>query len=57
MDEHFKDDQTATVAPKVTLRHPHTKDIQTVEGTPDKLVPLMVEGYVQHSPATSAEGE
>ena len=41
----------------VTLRHPHTKDIQTVDAPSDKLVSLMVEGYVQHSPATPAEGE
>ena len=32
---------------KVKLRHPHTGDIQEVEATPEKLVPLMGLGYVQ----------
>ncbi len=31
----------------VRLRHPHTGDIQEVEATPEKLVPLMGLGYVQ----------
>jgi hypothetical protein len=35
---------------KVWLRHPHTGDIQEVDATPDKLVPLMVQGYQQVSP-------
>ena len=42
----------------VTLRHPHTGDIQVVEAIHEKLVPLMGVGYVQvHSPETSAKGE
>ena len=31
----------------VRLRHPHTGDIQEVEATSEKLVPLMGLGYVQ----------
>jgi hypothetical protein len=31
----------------VRLRHPHTGDVQEVEATPEKLVPLMGLGYVQ----------
>jgi hypothetical protein len=31
----------------VRLRHPHTGDIQEVEATPEKLVPLMGLGYVR----------
>ena len=42
----------------VTLRHPHTGDVQEVEATPEKLTPLMVLGYVQStSPAVPAKGE
>jgi hypothetical protein len=42
----------------VTLRHPHTGDIQVVEAIHDKLVPWMGIGYVQvHSPETPAKGE
>ena len=42
---------------KVTLRHPHTKDTVEVDATPDALVPYMVRGYEQFTPATQAEGE
>lgn len=31
----------------VRLRHPHTGDIQEVEATPEKLVPLLGLGYEQ----------
>ncbi len=42
----------------VTLRHPHTGDIQVVEATHEALVPLMGRGYEQvHSPETPAKGE
>ena len=42
----------------VTLRHPHTGDIQVVEAIHEKLVPLMGIGYVQvHSPENPATGE
>ena len=33
----------------VRLRHPHTGDVQEVEATAEKLVPLMGLGYVQVS--------
>ena len=33
----------------VRLRHPHTGDVQEVDATPEKLVPLMGLGYVQVS--------
>lgn len=39
---------------KVRLRHPHTGDIQEVDATPDKLVPLMVQGYQQIPPEIPA---
>ncbi len=42
------DEQENTPAREtVRLRHPHTGDIQEVEATPEKLVPLMGLGYVQ----------
>ena len=42
------DEQEYTpVRETVRLRHPHTGDIQEVEATPEKLVPLMGLGYVQ----------
>ena len=31
----------------VRLRHPHTGDVQEVDATPEKLVPLMGLGYEQ----------
>jgi len=31
----------------VRLRHPHTGDIQEVEATPEKMIPLMGLGYEQ----------
>ena len=31
----------------VTLRHPHTGDTKTVDGIPEELVPLMLQGYQQ----------
>ena len=42
---------------KVTLRHPHTGDIREVDATPEAMVPLMCQGYLQHSPVTPAQGE
>jgi hypothetical protein len=44
----------AVSAAKVRLRHPHTGDIQEVDATPDKLVPLMVQGYQQIPPEIPA---
>jgi hypothetical protein len=42
------DEQENTPAREtVRLRHPHTGDVQEVEATPEKLVPLMGLGYVQ----------
>ena len=42
------DDQESTPTKEtVRLRHPHTGDVQEVEATPEKLVPLMGLGYVQ----------
>ena len=42
------DEQENTPAREtVRLRHPHTGDIQEVEATLEKLVPLMGLGYVQ----------
>jgi hypothetical protein len=42
----------------VTLRHPHTGDTQVVEATPEKLIPLMGQGFVQvHSPETPVTRE
>ena len=43
MDEH----EYTPTRETVRLRHPHTGDIQEVEATPEKLVPLMGLGYVQ----------
>ena len=50
-------EESAVGSEKVTLRHPHTGDIKQVEATPAAMVPLMCLGYVQHSPATPAQGE
>ncbi len=52
-------EKTEQAAPEmVTLRHPHTGDVQVVEGTPEKLVPLMGQGYAQQrAPETPAKGE
>ena len=47
---------TQKTAPMVTLRHPHTGDVQVVEGVHNKLVPLMGAGYVQ-VPEAPAKGE
>jgi hypothetical protein len=41
----------------VTLRHPHTGDVQEVEATPEKLVPLMCKGYVQQKAVDPPKGE
>ena len=42
----------------VSLRHPHTGDVQTVEGVPAAMIPLMVRGYVyQPTPVSPAQGE
>ena len=41
----------------VTLRHPLTGDVQEVEATPESLTKLMIQGYVQSTPATPAKGE
>ena len=41
----------------VTLRHPLTGDVQEVEATPESLTRLMIQGYVQSTPATPAKGE
>ena len=43
MDEH----ERVSTPETVWLRHPHTGDVQEVEATPEKLVPLMGLGYVQ----------
>jgi hypothetical protein len=52
------DEQQTVKAPEtVRLRHPHTGDIREVEATPERLAPLMVQGYVQFTPATPAQGE
>jgi hypothetical protein len=42
---------------KVQLRHPHTGDVVEVEATPAELVPYMVRGYEQFTPAEPAKGE
>ena len=39
--------ENAPTIETVRLRHPHTGDIQEVEATPEKLVPLMGLGYEQ----------
>ena len=39
--------ENAPTRETVLMRHPHTGDIQEVEATPEKLVPLMGLGYVQ----------
>ena len=39
----------------VTLRHPLTGDVQEVEATPESLTRLMIQGYVQSTPATPAK--
>ena len=39
--------ENAPTRETVRLRHPYTGDIQEVEATPEKLVPLMGLGYVQ----------
>jgi hypothetical protein len=39
--------ENAPTRETVRLRHPQTGDIQEVEATPEKLVPLMGLGYVQ----------
>ena len=41
----------------VTLRHPHTGDVQEVEATPEKLTSFMIRGYVQATPVSPAKGE
>lgn len=42
------DEQENTPAREtVRLRHPHTGDIQEVEATPEKMIPLMGLGYEQ----------
>jgi hypothetical protein len=44
-------------AEKVQLRHPHTGDVQEVDATPEKLIPLMIRGYQQVPPETPAQGD
>ena len=39
--------ESAPARETVRLRHPPTGDVQEVEATPEKLVPLMGLGYVQ----------
>jgi hypothetical protein len=41
----------------VTLRHPLTGDVQEVEATPESLTKLMIQGYVQSTPANPAKEE
>ena len=53
MDEH----ENASAPETVRLRHPHTGDVREVEATPESLTPLLVQGYVQFTPATPAKGE
>jgi hypothetical protein len=43
--------------PKVFLRHPHTGDVQEVDGTPAAMVPLMIHGYQQFQPAPAAPAQ
>jgi hypothetical protein len=45
---------SGSAAAKVRLRHPHTGDTQEVDATPDKLVPLMIQGYQQIPPEIPA---
>ena len=40
---------------KVTLRHPHTGDVQVVDATPEDMTPWMIRGYGQ-MPANPAKG-
>ena len=52
------DEQENAMAPEtVRLRHPHTGDVQEVEATPESLTRLMIQGYVQATPANPAKGE
>jgi len=39
--------ENAPARETVRLRHPHTGDIQEVEATPEKMIPLMGLGYEQ----------
>ena len=58
MNESSEQVAAAPAIEMVTLRHPHTGDIQVVEAIHEKLIPLMGIGYVQvHSPETPAKGE
>ena len=53
MDEH----ETAKAPETVRLRHPHTGDVQEVEATPESIARLLIQGYVQATPANPAKGE
>jgi hypothetical protein len=46
----------APAAPgKVYLRHPNTGHVVEVDATPAALVPYMVQGYAQYTPAAPAK--
>ena len=52
-------EQQSAPTPKAFLRHPHTGDVQEVDGTPEALTPWLCQGYVQFQPAPAipAQGE
>ena len=41
---------------KVTLRHPHTGDVQQVDAKPDQITRWLIRGYAQ-MPASPAKGK
>jgi len=46
-----------TTVEKITLRHPHTGDQVEVDATHASLVPYMVRGYSQFTPAAPAKAQ
>ena len=54
--DHIENSPAPKPTQKVTLRHPHTGDIQEEDATPEDLIPLMCLGYVQDSPVSPAQG-
>ena len=58
--EHNLESTPAPSAPagteKVTLRHPHTGDVQVVDASPVELTKWMIRGYAQ-VPANPAKGK
>ena len=57
MDEQQQPHTMHEIRDWVTLRHPLTGDVQEVEATPESLTKLLIQGYVQSTPATPATGE